>query len=594
MTPLRLLLATAAATIAVAAGAPNALAATLTNSGGTLTYSGADVVNSITFSQTGPNEVQVVRTTTADSDPITGPTGCTQNSAGEDYTCNGVTRVVANGNGGGDVLEASGLTDIPITLNGGADGDSLDGGGATDTVNGDDGADGVGGGGGDDAVSGGSGDDSLDGDAGVDTLDGGDGTDLLEGGSENDMLNAGPGGDRLLGEAGEDTLNAGDGEDVLFGDGGNDLLRGDGGDDVLVGDDGNDDVAGGSGYDTATGPVTGTPPPDIVVMLDDVANDRLSGASGEADNVHLDVEGIDAEFQSFSPLPPSANDTLIGSGAPNSISGGSGNDTVEGGTNNDVLSGGDGEDTIRARDGYADFVSCGAGADTAEVDTLDTVEECEAVNSAEVGNANEDRPPTVQLDAPTAGALLPTAAPTAMTATATDDRGVLHVLFLDDDRIVCTDPAPPYTCDYSPRGEDVGRNTLVAIAVDTSQQTASVTRTFRVDRFTPTITGRVTPARDRRAPFRFRTRGRLRLPAAVPAALGCADGVVSIQVKAGGKTISTRRAGIQRNCAFSSAVTFISRRRFTRTGRLRFTIRFTGNDVLKRSVAVARNVRTRR
>lgn len=332
----------------------------------------------------------------------------------------------------------------------------------------------------------------------------------------------------------------------------------------------------------------------MAVTLDDQANDRAAGVDGEADNVHADVEAINAEAQSLGGvLPASANDTLIGNALPNSLSGDRGNDTLEGGTNNDVLTGGAGDDTIRARDGFADFVDCGEGGDTAEVDTLDTVQECETVNLLDVGNANEDRPPTVELTGPAAGALLLSNRPTEMTANATDDRGVAQVLFLDDDRIVCTDTTAPYTCGYTPRGEDVGRNTLVAVAVDTGQQTASATRTFRVDRFTPTITGQVIPGRDTRAPFRFATTGRLRLPVGVSPALGCGSGIVSVQVKAGGRTLSTRRAKVRRDCTFTSVVTFSSRRRFGRSGTLRFTLRFTGNEVLKRSLAVARNIRTR-
>ena len=67
---------------------------------------------------------------------------------------------------------------------------------------------------------------------------------------------------------------------------------------------------------------------------------------------------------------------------------------------------------------------------------------------------------------------------------ATDDRGLAKVQFLDDDRVVCEDLAAPYECAYQPRGGDVGRNTLVAIAVDTAGQTTSVVRAVTVRRFT--------------------------------------------------------------------------------------------------------------
>jgi Ca2+-binding RTX toxin-like protein len=521
-----------------AAGAADA--ATLTNAGGTLTYDGTDAGNDVDFAETGPNTVSLTR---SDEDPITNaPENCTEDTPDTSFTCTGVTRVVANGNGGDDTFDASGLTTIPATLNGGAGADDLRGGDAGDTVNGD------------------AGDDLLFGGTGDDTVDGGDGQDLVQGGE------------------------------------GNDVLRGGAGDDSFFVEDGNDDYSGGSGGDSAFYGFGATG--DARASLDDQANDSLSAAAGEADNVRSDIETV-AEF-GFILSGTSGNDTLIGSAGANTLTAGQGNDTIEGGAGNDMLNGGNGDDTIRARDGFADLVNCGPGNDTAEVDTLDRVEDCETVNRADVGNANdvpeipEDRPPTVRFTSPAPGALLPTRTPALLTADATDDRGISAVLFVDDERIVCADTVAPYTCAYSARGEDVGRNTLAVVAVDTAQQTASAFRAVNVDRFAPAgITGAVTPSRDRRAPFRFRSSGRLRLPAGVTPAQACGDGQVSIQVKAGAKTISTRRADLSRACTFSSTVTFRDRRRFTRAGTLRFTIRFTGNEVLTRTAAVARNVRTR-
>lgn len=570
LSPRRALCAAVVATAALAATAEGAFAATLTFADGTLTFTGGAAVNDVTFTQTGDDTVRVDRDTgdaPPDADPITSvPGNCAEDTPEETYTCTGVEDVVANTDGGDDEVDASGLTTIPITVNAGE---------------------------GDDAAVGGGGDDDLDGEGGEDVLDGGAGDDEVDGGADNDQIAGGTGNDSLDGGDGDDDASGGDGDDVFSGDSGDDSHVGGAGNDTFFGGAGDDDVVGGTGYDTAFGQATGAPPASLTITLDDVANDRMTAPSGEIDNVHADVEGVDNSF--FGQLS-SGDDVLVGNAAANSLNGGSGNDTIEGGTGNDVLSGGGGNDTIRARDGFADFVNCGEGADTAEVDTLDTVEECETVNRADVGNANdvpEDRAPGIDITGPAPGSTLRTTGPTTLTATATDDRGIAQVLFVDDDRVVCTDTVAPYTCDYQPRGDDVGRNTLVAIAIDTAQQSTSAIRTFRVGRFAVAgITGAVTPARDRRRPFVFRTTGRVRLPALVSPATGC-RGVVSVQVKAGTKTISTRRANVRRNCAFTSVVQFTSRRRFTRSGRLRFTIRFTGNEVLGRSVAVARNVRTR-
>lgn len=106
------------------------------------------------------------------------------------------------------------------------------------------------------------------------------------------------------------------------------------------------------------------------------------------------------------------------------------------------------------------------------------------------------------------------------------------------------------------------------------------------------ISARVSPRRDRSAPFRFRTTGRLALPSGVPASEGC-TGRVAVQVKALRKTLSTRRVSLTSGCAYASRVSFRDRKRFTRSGRLKFTVRFLGNDRINAIRAKAVNVRTR-
>ena len=102
----------------------------------------------------------------------------------------------------------------------------------------------------------------------------------------------------------------------------------------------------------------------------------------------------------------------------------------------------------------------------------------------------------------------------------------------------------------------------------------------------------VSPRRDRRRPFRFRTRGRLLRPAGVSAAAGC-RGTVTVQVKAGRRTISARRARVGRACRFSSRVTFRRAARLGR-GRLKFVVRFSGNRAVAPGSARTLRVRARR
>jgi hypothetical protein len=132
------------------------------------------------------------------------------------------------------------------------------------------------------------------------------------------------------------------------------------------------------------------------------------------------------------------------------------------------------------------------------------------------------------------------------------------------------------------------------VATDTAGQTGAALRNVNVSRFTPAgVSARVSPSRDPRAPFSFRTRGSVRLPDGVARSAACGSGFVSVQVKAGRKTISNRRTSLTRACAFSSSVSFRIRERFTRSGRLSVRVRFLGNAVLAARRARVLTVRTR-
>jgi Ca2+-binding RTX toxin-like protein len=509
-------------------------AATLTNSGGTLTYAAADGTTSqVSFDEGPAGTIQVTRDSGGDdNDPITAADGCVEDAPTTAYTCPGVTRVVADAKDLNDTIDAGGVFTSSIGLtNAGAD------------------------------------------------------------------LRGGAGDDRLYGGAAADTVTGGAGRDTLTGAAGNDVVDGEAGDDYIysytaaAGPDGSDTVRGGAGIDFYAYGSSGDPAPAVSITLDGVAND---GIAGENDNVATDVEDVFAS-SSAATTGPSGPVTITGSAVTNSLGVYDGTGNITGGPGNDMLNGGPSDDTINSRDGFADRVQCYDGNDTVVADDLDQIGgDCENVQVANVGNANEDRPPTVAFTAPASASSLQTKSPTTLTATASDDRGVSKVQFLDDDRVVCEDTTAPYTCAYQPRGGDVGRNTLVAIAFDSSQQTGSALRTVTVGRFAPRrLSLRVSPRNDKRAPFRFTSSGRLSLPSTVTPAVGCANGVVSVQIKAGKKTISTRRASLKRNCTYRVSVTFRDRQRFTSNGRLKFTARFGGNSILLRSSQQVANVKTK-
>lgn len=533
--------------------ASGAMASTLTMSGSTLSYASAATSRvSVSFTQTGtgtPDTVTVSRDASADTDPITDvPTSCTANTPGDSYDCTGVGAVVATAGSGDAFLDATGLAAIPATLNGGTGSDTLLGGAAADTLNGGAGDDDLAGGGGNDVLHGGAGDDFLDGSTGTDQVSGEDGNDVIQA-QTLPAINQ-PAGEPVPEQDNGDTYSGGDGLDTIY-----------------VSNSTRDEHGTSSTADDTFAPN------DVSVTLDDLAND---GAAGQNANVRSDIEAVTVN---------GATDTIVGSAAANQLVGGAGNDTIDGGAGNDFLNGNAGNDTINAQDGYADFVTCGAGTDVANVDSLDTVaSDCETVNRKDVGNANDDKAPTIKLTAPAVGQRLSTKKPTTITADVSDDKGISSVLFTANGRLICTDTTAPYTCDYQPLSSDVGRTTIVASAVDTDQQTATDQRSVTVPRFDPhRMTAYVTPGHRTRMPMRFTAKGKITLPATVDPAAGCGHGTVTVQVKAGRRTISTRRARLGKDCRYSSTVTFHDRSRFYGATRLRYFIRFGGNAVLRHS-----------
>jgi Ca2+-binding RTX toxin-like protein len=136
--------------------------------------------------------------------------------------------IAFNGGGtvpsGGDLLDANSagkringiqyeaITNIPITITGGAGADSLAGSDGNDTIFGQTGPDQIFGNSGDDSIIAGDGADRVFGDdrgtlkVGQDTILGGQGNDNLHGGPDNDSILGGSNNDTIFGDNGEDDL----------------------------------------------------------------------------------------------------------------------------------------------------------------------------------------------------------------------------------------------------------------------------------------------------------------------------------------------------------------------------------------------------
>ena len=102
------------------------------------------------------------------------------------------------------------------------------------------------------------------------------------------------------------------------------------------------------------------------------------------------------------------NDTITTGNGPDTVDGGPGDDRITAGFNNDTVTGGPGRDalfsdatgnfcgffsctvpfgndTVNARDGEADSIDCGVGADRAVTDRIDTVANCETNDASGSG-----------------------------------------------------------------------------------------------------------------------------------------------------------------------------------------------------------------
>ena len=239
--------------------------------------------------------------------------------------------------------------------------------------------------------------------------------------------------------------------------------------------------------------------------------------------------------------------TLVGSNASNRLFGGPYASSITGGGGADKLVGRGGDDVIDARDGVADNVSCGGGNDTATVDPLDQVgDQCETVQVALAGFGLEDKPPTIVWMTPKDAARLRPDAATAIEVTAGDEYGVQSVRFLDDARTLCTVTAPPLTCAYQPRPQDVGSNLLIAVVTDTAGQTTTTTRPVTVSRFKP----KGVSLQAKRAGSRWAVTGKVSLPKGPRCA-----GRVSVTARRGARKVATGSDRLGKDCTYRIALT---------------------------------------
>jgi Big-like domain-containing protein/hemolysin type calcium-binding protein len=417
-------------------------------------------------------------------------------------------------------------------------------------------------------------------------IDAGDGADRITAGALDDhgnfaglavpaAITGGEGNDALAGGSRDNVIDGGAGDDEIDSFQGNDSLSGGDGNDVITPNTGTDGISGGDGIDTVVYGYRTSPS----YTLDGQSND---GDSSEKDTIGADVENVSAAAFGNGLV------AIAGDGRANRLTVTDGRGEITGADGSDVLEGGPLDDVIHARDGAPDTIICNGGNDTVEADTLDTVSpSCENVVRVPVpGGTFDDRPPSLSWTFPGAGASLNPNAATILKADASDDRGVARVQFIDDDRLLCEVSAPPYQCAYAPRGEDVGRDTLLIVAIDGANQTTTALRVVTVRRFTPAgLSLSLSSRRDRRKPYSFRATGRLARPSRVAARQGC-SGTVTITAKRGKKSVYTRHARLSRGCHYR-----VTLHPGSRKGKLRLSARFGGSAVLAGRTSATHTIR---
>ena len=104
-----------------------------------------------------------------------------------------------------------------------------------------------------------------------------------------------------------------------------------------------------------------------------------------------------------------------------------------------------------------------------------------------------------------------------------------------------------------------------------------------VARVRPTLSAKVTPTRDRTAPFTYTFSGKVVRPAGMTAAQACGSGAVTVRFRVGTKTVKTVTRNISKTCTFTVKVSFKSARDVKAVrGKKGFTarVRFGGNTRL--------------
>ena len=140
-------------------------------------------------------------------------------------------------------------------------------------------------------------------------------------------------------------------------------------------------------------------------------------------------------------------------------------------------------------------------------------------------------------------------------------------------RTLCVLTGAPFTCEFSPRGTDVGGQVLRLVVTDLTGASAEASRNVVVSRFTSRLKVNIRK-RTVKAGVKRTVNGTLAYPSAVTRKQAC-QGKVVLTIKRNGRSILNQEVPLTKRCTFSRSIT-------TKRGHqsLSAQVRFGGNAVL--------------
>jgi hypothetical protein len=196
--------------------------------------------------------------------------------------------------------------------------------------------------------------------------------------------------------------------------------------------------------------------------------------------------------------------------------------------------------------------------------------------------------PTIALVAPVAGGTLGAGVVTQLTATETGDFKVLSIHVDGTPICIFTHVHDSYACPWTPQAADIGGHKITAHVETADGQVAEASAPVTVGRLLPTAVGaRVSRHRLHGGAWRLKTTGTIALPAGLTTD-ACTEGSAVVRVLAHGRVVVDRSVAVDKDCRFSSSVSFDAPHG---ARRLQVRVAFAGAQLLAPRAAPVQTVR---